>query len=100
MPIQRQSEYFLNTILNDSGSEILSTGSTESDNDSTYTYSDSESEECYSSDEDSASYSSSSNSSIGRQKKSRITTRMQSVTENDFVLAYNDLYTRWINLHQ
>ena len=75
MPIQRQSEYFLNTILNDSASDLLSSSSSESDS-----YSETSSRTSESSIEDYSNY----------------------VTEsdNEFVRAYNNLYTRWINLHR
>ena len=72
MPIQRQSEYFLNTILNDSASDLLSSTS-ESDSD---TYSGT-------SESSSAEYS------------DHVTPN-----DNDFVRAYNNLFTRWINLHR
>ena len=68
MPIQRQSEYFLNTILNDSASDLLST---ESDSETTSRTSETSSEHF-----------------------------SNHVGDNDFVRAYNDLYTRWINLHR
>lgn len=70
MPIQRQSEYFLNTILNDSASDLLSS-TTESDSETTSRTSETSSEHF-----------------------------SNHVGDNDFVRAYNDLYTRWINLHR
>jgi len=72
MPIQRQSEYFLNTILNDSASDLLSSTS-ESDSDTS---------------------SGSSETSSGNYSN-RVTQN-----DNDFVRAYNSLFTRWINLHR
>ena len=72
MPIQRQSEYFLNTILNDSASDLLSSTS-ESDSDTS---------------------SGSSETSSGNYSN-HVTQN-----DNDFVRAYNNLFTRWINLHR
>ena len=72
MPIQRQSEYFLNTILNDSASDLLSSTS-ESD-----------------------SETSSGSSETSRENFSNRVTQ----NDNDFVRAYNNLFTRWINLHR
>ena len=69
MPIQRQSEYFLNTILNDSASDLLSSTS------------ESDSETC------SGTSESSSEDYVTHN-------------DNDFVRAYNNLFTRWINLHR
>ena len=75
MPIQRQSEYFLNTILNDSASDLLTSSDSESD-----------------------SYSETSS----RTSESSIEDDFDHVTlsDNEFVRAYNNLYTRWINLHR
>ena len=70
MPIQRQSEYFLNTILNDSASDLLSSTS------------ESDSETC-----SGASESSSDDYHVTQN-------------DNDFVRAYNNLFTRWITLHR
>ena len=70
MPIQRQSEYFLNTILNDSASDLLSSTS-ESDSETCSGTSESSSEDYHVTQND-----------------------------NDFVRAYNNLFTRWINLHR
>ena len=72
MPLQRQSEYFLNTILNDSASDLLSSTS-ESDSDTS---------------------SGSSETSSGNYSN-HVTQN-----DNDFVRAYNNLFTRWINLHR
>ena len=72
MPIQRQSEYFLNTILNDSASDLLSSTS-ESD-----------------------SETSSGSSETSSENYSNHVTQ----NDNDFVRAYNNLFTRWINLHR
>ena len=70
MPIQRQSEYFLNTILNDSASDLLSSTS------------ESDSETC-------------SGTSESSSDDYHVTQN-----DNDFVRAYNNLFTRWINLHR
>ena len=75
MPIQIQSEYFLNTILNDSASDLLSSTS-ESDSES-----------------DSGTSDSSRTSSEGYSNH-------VIQNDNDFVRAYNNLFTRWINLHR
>ena len=72
MPLQRQSEYFLNTILNDSASDLLSSTS-ESDSDT-----------------------SSGSSETSSENYSNHVTQ----NDNDFVRAYNNLFTRWINLHR
>lgn len=70
MPIQRQSEYFLNTILNDYASDLLSSTS------------ESDSETC-------------SGTSESSSDDYHVTQN-----DNDFVRAYNNLFTRWINLHR
>ena len=72
MPLQRQSEYFLNTILNDSASDLLSSTS-ESDSDT----------------------SSGSSETFSENYSNHVTQN-----DNDFVRAYNNLFTRWINLHR
>ena len=77
MPIKRQSEYFLNTILNDSES---TESNFESDN-SESTENDSE-------------------SSCSESLNHENTCIQSSMTDNDFIRAYNNLYTRWINLHR
>ena len=76
MPIQIQSEYFLNTILNDSASDLFSSTS-ESDSDTS----------------DSGTSCSSRTSSEGYSNH-------VIQNDNDFVRAYNNLFTRWINLHR
>ena len=77
MPIKRQSEYFLNTILNDS--DISSEYTDSSDDEST--------ENDY-------------ESSCNLDNTHKNTCIQSSMTDNDFVQAYNNLYTRWINLHR
>ena len=75
MPIQRQSEYFLNTILNDSASDLLTSSASKSDS-----YSETSSRTSESSIEDYSNH--------------------MSQNDNEFIRAYNNLYTRWINLHR